>query len=72
MEKRIQRRFYAVLTCCIVFCISAILMVSEYRGGKEMLSETMFVASVSLFLAMGNTAVLLSLLAQRRTMRKTE
>lgn len=72
MEKRIQRRFYLVLACCMVFCVCAIIAVSAYRGDKEWLSVTMFVAGVFLLLAVGNMAVLFRLLAQRRAIKKTK
>ncbi|MCY9531635.1 hypothetical protein M5X04_20225 [Paenibacillus alvei] len=74
MDRRIKRRLCALLICCIVCCIAVIVFLFQLKGNKDSnyMGTTLFAAMLSLFFIVGNTAVLISLLAQRRARRKIQ
>ncbi|MCM3290640.1 hypothetical protein M3661_10900 [Paenibacillus sp. MER 180] len=74
MDRRIKRRLCALLICCIVCCIAGIVFLIQLKGSKDsnFMPAAMFAVMLSLFFAVGNTAVLIGLLAQRRAMRRIQ
>ncbi|EPY11955.1 MULTISPECIES: hypothetical protein [Paenibacillus] len=74
MDRRIKRRLCALLICCIVCCIAVIVFLFQLKGSKDSnyMGATLFAAMLSLFFIVGNTAVLISLFAQRRARRKIQ
>lgn len=74
MDRRIKRRMCALLIGCIVCCIAVIVFLIQLKENKDsnFMSVAMFAGMLSLFFTVGNTAVLISLLAQRRAMRKIQ
>lgn len=74
MDHRMKRRLSALLICCIVCCIAVIVFLFQLKGNKDsnFVSAAMFAAMLSLFFIVGNSAVLISLLVQRRARRKIQ
>ncbi|SYX83348.1 hypothetical protein [Paenibacillus alvei] len=74
MDRRIKRRLCALLICCIVCGIAVIVFLMQLKGNKDStyMGATLFAVMLSLFFIVGNTAVLISLLAQRQARRRIQ
>ncbi|EPY09026.1 hypothetical protein PAALTS15_01332 [Paenibacillus alvei TS-15] len=74
MDHRIKRHLSALLICCIVCCIAVIVFLIQLKRDKDsnFVSAALFAVMLSFFFIVGNTAVLISLLAQRRARRKIQ